>query len=66
MTNPRAAKNPETGALQELARQPGRRFQLTAAAFEQSNSGLVPMVVDPSRGALLTVLGIISAAIIAN
>ncbi len=48
---------PETGALQELARQPGRRFQRTASAFEQSNSGLVPMVVDPSRGALLTVLG---------
>lgn len=48
---------PETGALQELARQPGRRFQRTASGFEQSSSGLVPMVVDPSRGALLTVLG---------
>ncbi len=48
---------PETGALQELARQPGRRFQRVASAFEQSSSGLVPMVVDPSRGALLTVLG---------
>jgi biopolymer transport protein ExbB len=48
---------PETATLQELARQPGRRFQHVASAVEQSSSGLVPMVVDPSRGALLTVLG---------
>jgi biopolymer transport protein ExbB len=48
---------PETGVLQELARQPGRRFQQAASAVEQSSSGRVPMVVDPSRGALLTVLG---------
>ncbi|UCE76662.1 MAG: MotA/TolQ/ExbB proton channel family protein [Gammaproteobacteria bacterium] len=48
---------PETGTLQELARQPGRRFQRTASEFEQGASGPVPMVIDPSRGALLDLLG---------
>lgn len=48
---------PESGALQELTRQPGKRFQRVAAGFEQSSAGLVPMVVDPSRGALLGLLG---------
>lgn len=48
---------PETGTLQELSRQPARRYQRTAAGFEQSTTGLVPMVIDPSRGALLGLLG---------
>jgi biopolymer transport protein ExbB len=48
---------PEAGTLQDLSRQPGRRFQRIASAFEKSSNGPVTMVIDPSRGALLGLLG---------
>lgn len=47
---------PESGKLQELPRQPARRFQEMAASLQASTGGLQPMVVDPSRGAVLNLL----------
>jgi biopolymer transport protein ExbB len=47
---------PESGKLQELPRQPAERYQEMASALEQAGSGLQPMVVDPSRGAVLDLL----------
>jgi biopolymer transport protein ExbB len=48
---------PDTATLQAPARQPAGRLQRVAARFEETGSGLVPMVIDPSRGALLGLLG---------
>jgi len=50
---------PEGGRLYELARQPSPLHRACAATFASSASGEEPaaMVVDPSRGVLLTLLG---------
>jgi biopolymer transport protein ExbB len=43
--------------LVELSRQPSSRFLEAAANFEQAKKGeIVPMAVDPSRGAILSLL----------
>ncbi|MFQ5580477.1 MAG: MotA/TolQ/ExbB proton channel family protein [Nitrospiria bacterium] len=47
---------PETGKLVELGRQPSSRFLKMARALEEAKSGLLPMAVDPSRGATLALL----------
>ncbi len=47
---------PETRKLVELNRQPGTQFQEMAAALEKANNGVVPMAIDPSRGAILSLL----------
>ncbi|MFQ5779306.1 MAG: MotA/TolQ/ExbB proton channel family protein [Nitrospiria bacterium] len=47
---------PETGRLVELSRQPGVRFREMALALEKATGGVVPMAVDPSRGAILSLL----------
>ncbi len=46
----------ESAQLSELPRQPASSYQRIAAGFEQAQGGLVPMVVDPSRGAILSQL----------
>ncbi len=45
--------SPETKQIQELARQPAGRILDPAAAFEKASSGVAPVFVDPSRGAML-------------
>lgn len=47
---------PETGKLVELGRQPAGRFQSMARDLEQTESGMVAMAVDPSRGAIMALL----------
>jgi biopolymer transport protein ExbB len=47
---------PESGNLQVLARQPAGRFRSLAAGLADAASGVVPMAVDPSRGAILGLL----------
>ncbi len=49
---------PETGNLVELGRQPVERLRKIAFNFEQagSDAGLQPVVVDPTRGAILALL----------
>ena len=47
---------PATGKLEELPRQPSARYRRMATALEQAGSGSVPMVIDPSRGAVLDLL----------
>ncbi len=47
---------PETRKLVELNRQPSKRFQEMAWALEEARDGVVPMAIDPSRGALLSLL----------
>ena len=47
---------PESGWLQELPRQPAGRYRRMALALENGSSGMLPMVVDPSRGAALALL----------
>jgi biopolymer transport protein ExbB len=47
---------PETGKLEALPKQPPARYRRMAAALEQSGSGSVPMVIDPSRGTVLDLL----------
>ncbi len=48
---------PETSQLVEPRRQPPYRFQKLARALEDSQNGeLLPMVVDPTRGAMLALL----------
>lgn len=48
---------PETGELVELARQPAARYRRLAAELERASEGMRPMMIDPSRGAVLSVLG---------
>jgi len=45
--------DPDGTRLQTLARQPPRRYVKMAREFEQQRQGMVPALVDPSRGALL-------------
>ncbi|MFQ5580351.1 MAG: MotA/TolQ/ExbB proton channel family protein [Nitrospiria bacterium] len=47
---------PETKKLVELNRQPARRFLEMAGGLESAKGGVVSMAVDPSRGALLSLL----------
>ncbi len=48
---------PDTGRLIEPRRQPSYRFQKLAAKLEKhNNEELLPMVVDPTRGAMLALL----------
>ncbi|MES9939654.1 MAG: MotA/TolQ/ExbB proton channel family protein [Candidatus Thiodiazotropha sp. 6PLUC2] len=47
---------PETARFVELSRQPAPRFQLMAKQAEQSRGGLQTLAVDPSRGAILSLL----------
>jgi len=48
---------PETGRLVELGRQPVERLQELVADFEQiSDLSIQPVVVDPTRGALMALL----------
>jgi biopolymer transport protein ExbB len=46
----------DTGRLIELERQPGGDATSLAADFEVAASGYVPFAVDPSRGAILSLL----------
>lgn len=47
---------PETGKLLEPGRQPPSHYQRMAADLEQATAGVVPVPVDPSRGAILALL----------
>ncbi len=47
---------PETDQLLVLPRQPARRYTEMARALQEAREGMVPMAVDPSRGAILQVL----------
>jgi biopolymer transport protein ExbB len=49
---------PETGSLVELGRQPVDRLRQLVSDFETAgaDSGLMPVVVDPTRGAILALL----------
>jgi biopolymer transport protein ExbB len=47
---------PESGRLVELSRQPARRLRTIAATFSDTRQGYAPMVIDPTRGALLGLL----------
>ncbi len=47
---------PDSGKLVELGRQPVPRFQIMAKQLEQADQELVRMAVDPSRGAILSLL----------
>jgi len=42
--------------LKVLVRQPASRYQSLAADLEKATSGTVPMAVDPSRGAILSLI----------
>ncbi len=47
---------PETEKLVELSRQPPGRFTSLAAGLEEANSGFQLFPVDPSRGAILSLI----------
>lgn len=47
---------PESTSLQALARQPAGRFRSLAGDLSAATSGVVPMALDPSRGAILGLL----------
>ena len=47
---------PDAGRLAELSRQPARRDRKLATALEGASEGYLPMIIDPSRGALLDLL----------
>jgi len=47
---------PESTSLQALARQPAGRFGALAGGLSAATSGVVPMAIDPSRGAILGLL----------
>lgn len=48
---------PETGSLVELGRQPVERLRDVVADFESTTDGsLMPVVVDPTRGAIMALL----------
>ena len=47
---------PESGRLAELSRQPARRDRRLATALSDSSGGYLPMVIDPTRGAMLGLL----------
>lgn len=48
---------PDSGRLAEPRRQPPHRYQILASNLENSQPGeLLPMVVDPTRGAMLSLM----------
>ncbi len=47
---------PDSGKLVELSRQPPPRFQRMAKSLEEASSGLHPMALDPSKGAILSLM----------
>jgi biopolymer transport protein ExbB len=47
---------PESGKLVELSRQPAGRFQRMARALENAESGMHAMALDPSKGAILSLM----------
>lgn len=47
---------PETGELEALARQPAKRYRRIEAELGQVNPGIIPMVIDPSRGTVIDLL----------
>ncbi|RLJ17497.1 flagellar motor protein MotA [bacterium endosymbiont of Escarpia laminata] len=47
---------PESGRLMALGRQPTPRFQLMAKKFETAEETIETMAIDPSRGAILSLL----------
>lgn len=47
---------PEAGKLVELSRQPAARFQSMARGLQTAASGMVPMPLDPSKGAILSLM----------
>jgi biopolymer transport protein ExbB len=48
---------PASGTLQELPRQPAARYRSIAGDLETASPGIVPMAIDPARGAVLDLLG---------
>jgi biopolymer transport protein ExbB len=46
----------ETGRLVELGRQPALRYTEMARELQESESGILPVVIDPSRGAILSLM----------
>ncbi len=47
---------PDSGQLVELSRQPERRYRALADNLTQRSQGYAPMIIDPTRGALLGLL----------
>jgi len=47
---------PATGKLVELSRQPPARFQRMAETLEEGGSGMIGMALDPSKGAILSLM----------
>jgi biopolymer transport protein ExbB len=47
---------PATGKLVELSRQPPTRFQRMAKTLEDAESGMIGMALDPSKGAILSLM----------
>ena len=47
---------PATGKLVELSRQPPVRFQRMAKTLEDAESGVIGMALDPSKGAILSLM----------
>lgn len=47
---------PDSGKLVELSRQPSARFQRLARDLEDAESGVYPMALDPSKGAILSLM----------
>jgi biopolymer transport protein ExbB len=47
---------PDSGKLVELSRQPSARFQAMAENLEQAETGVHPMALDPSKGAILSLM----------
>jgi biopolymer transport protein ExbB len=47
---------PESGKLVELSRQPAGRFQSMARELEEATSGMHPFALDPSKGAILSLM----------
>jgi biopolymer transport protein ExbB len=47
---------PDSEKLVEPARQPSNRFQSMAIALEESQSGIMPFPLDPTKGAMLALL----------
>jgi len=47
---------PDAGKLVELSRQPAPRFQRMAQNLEDARDGIVPMALDPSKGAILSLM----------
>jgi biopolymer transport protein ExbB len=47
---------PASGKLVELSRQPAPRFQSMASELQNATSGMVGMALDPSKGAILSLM----------